>query len=110
MTTTAASASPLVLSVEGELVVGNRQEFKQRILDAITDGQRRFVIDFTDAHYVDASGLGVLVSIQKHVRAAGGSVMLAGLNEDLVILFELTRLTTVFQIADTLERALEVRR
>ena len=37
----------------------------------------------------------------------GGELRLANLNDDLKTLFELTKLDTLFQIADTRERALE---
>ncbi len=35
-----------VVSVDGQLIVGNRQELKQAVLDAIEGGARKFVIRF----------------------------------------------------------------
>jgi anti-sigma B factor antagonist len=46
------------------------------------------------------------VSISKKVREQGGELRLAGLNEDLRSLFELTKLDTLFAIADGSEQAL----
>ena len=97
----------VVVGVDGQLIVGNRQELKQLVLDALEGGARRFVIDFTSTGYIDSSGLGVLVSLSKKIREQGGDLRLAGLNEDLQTLFELTKLDTLFQISDTRERALE---
>ena len=45
-------------------------------------------------------------SIARNVRERGGELRLAGLNEDLRSLFELTKLDTLFVIADTPEQAL----
>lgn len=95
-----------VVDVEGQLIVGNRQELKQKVLDALEGGTRRFVIDFTKTGYIDSSGLGVLVSLSKKVREQGGELRLAGLNEDLQTLFELTKLDTLFAIAKTPAEAL----
>ncbi len=95
-----------IVQVEGELIVGNRQELKDKVLDRLESGDRRFLIDFTSSSYIDSSGLGVLVSLSKKIREAGGALRLAGLNEDLRTLFELTKLDTLFQIADTRARAL----
>jgi anti-sigma B factor antagonist len=95
----------VIVSVEGQLIVGNRQELKQKVLDALEGGAKKFVIDFTRTGYIDSSGLGVLVSLSKKIREQGGDLRLAGLNEDLQTLFELTKLDTLFSIVKTPEEA-----
>ena len=95
-----------ILDVEGQLIVGNRQELKQKVLDELEGGERRFLIDFDRTGYIDSSGLGVLVSLSKKIRENGGELRLANLNEDLRTLFELTKLDTLFQIADSRDEAL----
>ncbi len=96
----------LVIEVDGQLIVGNRQELKQRVLDALEAGERKFLFDFTRTGYIDSSGLGVLVSLSKKIRDEGGDLRLAGLNEDLKTLFELTKLDTLFAISDSPAEAL----
>jgi anti-sigma B factor antagonist len=95
-----------VVRVEGQLIVGNRQELKELIGSALESGDRKFLIDFAGAGYIDSSGLGALVGLSRRVREAGGELRLSGLNEDLRSLFELTKLDTLFAIADTPEQAL----
>jgi anti-sigma B factor antagonist len=96
----------VVVEVDGQLIVGNRQELKGKVLDALEAGDRKFLIDFTRTGYIDSSGLGVLVSLSKKIRDEGGDLRLAGLNEDLKTLFELTKLDTLFAIADSSAEAL----
>lgn len=96
----------LVIEVDGQLIVGNRQELKQRVLDALEAGDRKFLIDFAKTGFIDSSGLGVLVSLSKKIRDEGGDLRLAGLNEDLKTLFELTKLDTLFAITDSAQQAL----
>lgn len=96
----------LTVAVDGQLVVGNRQEFKQLVLDEVEQGARRVLIDFTDTGYIDSSGLGALVSLGKRIREHGGELRLSGLNEDLRTLFELTRLDTLFRLYDARNDAL----
>jgi len=96
----------LVVEVDGQLIVGNRQELKQKVLDALEAGDRKYLIDFTRTGYIDSSGLGVLVSLSKKIRDEGGELRLAGLNEDLKTLFELTKLDTLFAISDSATEAL----
>ncbi len=95
-----------VLDVEGQLIVGNRQELKQKVLEELNDGERKFLIDFDRTGYIDSSGLGVLVSLSKKIREQGGELRLANLNEDLRTLFELTKLDTLFQISSSRDEAL----
>ena len=97
----------VIVGVEGQLIVGNRQELKQKVLDALEEGSRKFIIDFSKTGYIDSSGLGVLVSLSKKIREQGGELRLANLNDDLKTLFELTKLDTLFQIADSRERGLQ---
>ncbi len=95
-----------IVDVDGELTVNNRSDLKERVLGRLNDGDRRFVIDFAKTGYIDSSGLGVLVSLSKRIREHSGRLRLAGLNEDLRTLFELTKLDTLFQITDTRAAAL----
>ena len=95
-----------VVQVEGQLVVGNRQELKELLQAALDAGERRILVDFSRTGYIDSSGLGALVSISKKIREAGGDLRLSGLNEDLRSLFELTKLDTLFAIAETPQQAL----
>ncbi len=95
-----------VIDVEGQLIVGNRQELKQKVLDELENGGRKFLIDFSGTGYIDSSGLGVLVSLSKKIREQGGELRLANLNEDLRTLFELTKLDTLFHIANSRDEAL----
>jgi len=95
-----------IIDVEGQLIVGNRQELKQRVLEELDGGARKFLIDFSNTGYIDSSGLGVLVSLSKKIREQGGELRLANLNEDLRTLFELTKLDTLFHIASDRQEAL----
>ena len=95
-----------VIRVDGQLVVGNRAELKETIQRLADAGERKILVDFTGTGYIDSSGLGALVSMAKKVREQGGELRLAGLNEDLRSLFELTKLDTLFSIADSSEQAL----
>ncbi len=96
-----------IVDVEGQLIVGNRQELKQKVLDELERGERKFLVDFSQTGYIDSSGLGVLVSLSKKIREAGGDLRLANLNDDLKTLFELTKLDTLFQISGNRDDALK---
>lgn len=85
----------LVVGVPGQLIVQNRQELKQRVLDELENGTRSFLIDFSRTGYIDSAGLGALVSLRKRVREQGGELRLANLNDDLKQLLRLTKVDTL---------------
>ncbi|WP_396207342.1 STAS domain-containing protein [Gemmatimonas sp.] len=99
----------LIVTVDGQLVVTNRQEFKQAILDAVEQGVKLVVADFSTSGYIDSSGLGALVSLSRRLRESGGDLRLVGLNDDLRTLFELTRLDALFPLYATRADALGTR-
>ena len=100
------SKGVVVIGVDGQLIVGNRHDLKSKVMESMDAGETKFVVDFTATGYIDSSGLGVLVSLAKKVREAGGDLVLAGLNEDLRTLFELTKLDTLFAIKASPEEAI----
>lgn len=42
-----------VIDVEGQLIVGNRQELKQKVLQELEGGARKFLIDFANTGYIE---------------------------------------------------------
>ena len=102
-----AANGVMIVSVDGQLIVANRNELKDKVLEALEASESKFVLDFSSTGYIDSSGLGVLVSVSKKIRETGGDLRLAGLNEDLRMLFELTKLDTLFKICDTTDEAVD---
>lgn len=89
-----------LIEIGGQLIVGNRQLLKEQVLEQLERGDRKFIVDFSNTDYIDSSGLGVLVTLSKKIREQGGELSLASLSEDLRILFELTKLDTLFLFSD----------
>lgn len=96
----------LVIRVTGPVVVPNRDKLKHLIEDELHDGRRRIVLDLEHCGYLDASALGVLVSVTKVARKAGALVILTELNQDLETLLTLTKMTEVLNVDPRLADAL----
>lgn len=88
----------VVVGVVGQLVVGNRHELRQAVLDELDRGERQFRFDLRQTGYIDSSGLGVLISLQKRIREQNGELRLTNLNDDLKTLFALTKLDGLFDL------------
>lgn len=91
-----------VVAHNAELTRANRQDLKEKLL-ALADVD--VILDLSGCHYVDSSGCGVLVSISKHIRERGKQLVLVGLSDDLMTLFELTKIDTLFTMRPTIAAA-----
>jgi anti-anti-sigma factor len=91
------------LSVPMRLIADTRAEFRVAALDALEQaarqGTRDFVLDLGNTLQVDASGLGILVLIEKRARERGMRTILAQPCADLRHLLDVTRLEYLFRIA-----------
>jgi len=87
--------------MEDSLIVSNRQELRDTVLEQLDRGERNFLLDLTKTRYIDSSGLGVLISLSKRIRDQRGTLRLTNLNADLVQLFALTKLDKLFQFGES---------
>ena len=96
----------LVIDARGRLTLGRETEaFRLRLKDLVDSGQRRIVLDLSGVDYIDSAGLGSLVAGAATVRRAGGELKLANLTERVRGLMQITRLSTLFEVYDSLEKA-----
>jgi anti-sigma B factor antagonist len=88
-----------VLRVRGELDALSCSELRP-VLDALAaQGQCSVVVDLSELRLIDSSGVGVLVSLYKRVRANGGQVKFLGVTAQPLVIFKLLRLDRAFEIA-----------
>ncbi|MDU2065354.1 MAG: STAS domain-containing protein [Sporomusaceae bacterium] len=86
------------VSLSGKIYVEEAATLRQNLIDYIEKGHKDFVINMAQVDYIDSSGLGVLVAIQKRALQNGGGVVIKDLQGIVKELFELTRLTKVFTV------------
>lgn len=88
----------VLVIVEGRIFVEDAAQLREKLLELIDQGHRRFIIDMHKAMYIDSSGLGVLVAIHKRAVENGGGVVIRGLQGVVKDLFLMTRLNKVFEM------------
>jgi anti-sigma B factor antagonist len=76
----------------------NASELKDTILHLIEQGEKNMIVQLEQVRFIDSSGLGALLSGHKHATAKSGKLALANLQKQVLSMFELTRLNTVFEI------------
>ena len=97
----------VVFVKEGRIDAHNSADLKTEMNRLFEAGSINLVIDLKEVHFIDSSGLGVLVSGFKNASTRHGSIKLSGLQTQVKSMFELTRLHRVFDIYATVDDALE---
>jgi anti-sigma B factor antagonist len=97
--------SSYVISLAGEVDLYTAPEFKQQLLEAIGQGAKHVIVDFSDTTFIDSTTLGVLVGGVKRLRTNDGQLSLVCSDRNITKIFEITGLDKVFTIYPTREEA-----
>ncbi len=94
----------LKVAVEGRLVAAVAPSLREEVLGKITEGVN-VLFDLSQMVHIDSSGLGVLVQVLQKAKACGGKVVLAALQPGPKIVFDITKVSRVFEIVPTVADA-----
>ena len=74
----------------------------QQLSDLLTeDTQPLLVLDFATVAHMSSSALGMLITFRKRVNQAGGKLCLCNIRPEIHEVFEITKLTELFEIQPT---------
>ena len=98
----------LAIECSGRIVFGEESSLlRDEVKKAITDGNKRIVLNLGEISYIDSGGLGTLVALHTSARNVGANIKLAGLTKRVGDLLQVTKLLTVFDVHNTEYEALE---
>lgn len=107
------------IKTEGNIAIATVQDaridapaavaFKEAMRTQTEGAPNRVVLDLSQVTFIDSSGLGAIVATMK-LLSPERKLMLAGLNPAVDKVFQLTRMSTVFDIFMTVEEALNAER
>jgi anti-sigma B factor antagonist len=87
----------VIASLRGELDVADAASVAAALI-AVAASHREIIIDLAGLEFIDSSGLAALVRVRKHARHAGGDLLLAAPQRQVLQVLTLTRLTEVFAV------------
>ena len=96
-----------IISLSGEVDLYTAPDFKQQLLQAISDGAKQVIVDFSETTFIDSTTLGVLVGGVKRLRPNGGQLSLVCSDRNITKIFEITGLDRVFTIYPNRVEAVE---
>ena len=95
-----------VLPLKGEIDLHVSPSVTASLNAMIEKKPRRLVVDLSDVTYIDSAGLAALIEAMQKVEGYSGKFLLAGLQETVRSIFEISRLDQVFRIFPDADAAL----
>lgn len=99
----------LVITPKGEnLDATTASAFKEKILDLINQtGLTKVIVDLSQLRFIDSSGLGAFLAIQRTLNKLGGTLKLAYVNRPIQTMFEIVSMHRIFDIFTNVEDAVK---
>lgn len=94
-----------ILDIEGEIDLYNAPEIKDIINQLIEDQKYNVIINLEKVTYIDSSGIGALISSLSNLKKYQGGLKIIKVYASVRKVFELTKLTSFFEIFDSEEEA-----
>ncbi|MBX9257920.1 STAS domain-containing protein [Desmonostoc muscorum CCALA 125] len=91
------SLSVTVLELSGILDGIRGNELRREVNEILANGSDILLLDLKEVKFIDSSGLGALVSAMQMVRKADSRLFVCSINDQVRMLFELTKMDRIFQ-------------
>jgi anti-sigma B factor antagonist len=92
------SEDQTTLSIGGTLDAVSAPEIRPTIDEIVVAKRKKVIVDLSGLDLIDSSGVAVIVSLFKRVRANGGEVRVTGVRDQPLAIFKLLRMDRVFSL------------
>lgn len=99
-------ANAKLLRFVGDLDSTNVEATSNRIIALLQENVTILVADFSRLRYINSTGLGALLFVNKKVKEVGGVFKVANVNENVLEIIEIIGADQLLEIHKTLEDAL----
>lgn len=82
------------------------QEWGDQVTAVAESVTKALILDFSKVKFMSSSALRVLITLQKTTDAAGLPLLLCSLNDDILDIFKITNLETIFKIRKGADEAI----
>ena len=97
------------LILSGDLIDKNQAtDLMISINELLEVGKNKLIIDLSDLKYMNSSGLNVLIQLLTKTRTSGGESVICNVNKKVNDLLVITKLNTLFKVADSKDDAVKL--
>ena len=95
----------VIIDIDGEIDLYNAPEIKETIKNHMEENKKQIIINLEKVSYIDSSGIGALISSLSNLKKVGGGLKVLHVYDSVKKVFELTKLTSFFDIYDDEQEA-----
>ena len=101
------SGEVIILDISGEIDLYNAPEIKDTINKLIEQKIYNVITNLENVSYIDSSGIGALISSLSNLKKYQGGLKIINVFASVRKVFELTKLTSFFEIFDSEDEAIK---
>jgi len=96
-----------VILCNGRIVFGEESsQLREQVKNHLAQS-KKIVLNLGGVSYIDSGGLGILVALYTSARSCGGDIKLANLTQRVGDILQITKLSTVFEVYEGEQKAIE---
>lgn len=103
-----ANEKYMVITVFGEINPGTEENiriFLDEVFNEVKENKLSVIFDFEKLEYINSTGLGLFANFYRQCNELGIKVIISGLNNMCLRLFEITKLDQIFELTDSVDLA-----
>ncbi|MBF0486037.1 MAG: STAS domain-containing protein [Candidatus Omnitrophica bacterium] len=95
-----------LVSLNGELNLDNTHRVREAFKKILKQRKAKVLLDFDNVPFIDSSGIALLIEIVQAFGKSNGAMCLCHVNKKILSVFEITKVSKLFNIFDSHEEAL----
>lgn len=92
--------------IQGKIIGNTVTQFRREIEQQLQNGNSKLIIDLRNVPLLDSTALGVIIVTLQILQRAGGKLVLLNPQKAVTSILEVTRLTSILEVYETKEAAL----
>lgn len=96
----------IVVSIKGRMDAVSSSDFEKQLSELMAEGEKDFIIDFGELDYISSAGLRSILTTLKDLKGKNGGLLLCSLKDLVKDVFDISGLSHIIPIYETVESAL----
>jgi len=99
----------IIIELSGKIMGGPEAgEINEQINNFLDQKKSKIIIDLEKVDWMNSSGLGILIGAITTLKNNGGKMVLANASDRITKLLNITKLTGIFEMAESVETAVSL--
>lgn len=98
MKITVENGAETVVSLAGQLDTLTFPDFEKVVSQIVNSSSMSVILNGTELTYISSAGLRLLLTLQKGMKAKGGTLRLRNIQQDIMDIFRITGFTSILTI------------